>query len=52
MDEIQSATRKLCHRQMTWFRKKQEYTWLNAKSPPAHNVKTILSVLSKGAIWE
>ncbi|KAL6770130.1 TRI1 [Auxenochlorella protothecoides x Auxenochlorella symbiontica] len=28
--DIQSATRKLCHRQMTWFRNRPEFRWLDA----------------------
>lgn len=30
MVDIQSATRKLCHRQMTWFRNRPEFRWLDA----------------------
>ncbi len=41
---IQSASRKLCHRQLSWFRDEPLYRWLDA-ARPADDVATEIATM-------
>ena len=45
IDKIKKETRHYAKRQLTWFRKNKETTWLDGEKSPEDNVKEILKGL-------
>lgn len=42
IDKIKQETRRYAKRQLTWFRKNKQTTWLDAQDELQNNIKIIL----------
>ncbi len=45
VEKIKQETRRYAKRQMTWFRKNKQTTWLKAESGMQNNINIILEVM-------
>ncbi len=48
VEDVQAATRRLCHSQLSWFRGEAAFTWVDAAPPAAEVAAAVAAQLAGG----